>query len=288
MYARSRVVAVAIAAASIMALSAAAWPEGPGLEVHQRHRAYYQARLDTILVELRTRDVSDLSQAQRANRARNIETLRQYRDVGAFPRNYDFDVPTPYFVDRVTGTLCAVAYLLDASGRRDIVDRVAKAHNNVWVNELSGDAEFRGWLSAQGLTLAEAARIQVPYAEERVIPEFRETRVVAPTSVALTATSLAAALWDRKRPGTLSRITSVVAGAGTIGVGVIGVTSSRSQDQAMGAATTLAGATAILLTSQRYMTDKRIARLRQTPEPAVNVAPTVSGEGAGLAMTIRF
>jgi hypothetical protein len=140
MYARSRFVAAALAAASIAALSAAAWPDA---DVHQRHWPYYQARLDTILGELRTRDVAALSLSQRANRARNIETLRRYREIGQFPRNYDFAQATPYFVDRKTGTLCAVAYLLDASGRHDIVDRVARTNNNVWVDELAGDVASR-------------------------------------------------------------------------------------------------------------------------------------------------
>jgi len=243
---------------------------------------------DTILGELRGRDVASLSQSQRANRARNIETLRRYREIGEFPRNYDFARPTPYFVDRVTGTLCAVAYLLDASGRRDIVDRVAKANNNVWVDELSGDAEFRGWLDEQGLTLAEAARIQVPYMETQpIVAQARDGRAFAPASAALTVASIGAAVWDRKLPGAASRIASFVAGAGTVGVGVVGMTSPKASGKAIGAVSALAGGTAILLTSQRFMTDRRLARSKAS-DPAVHVAPTVSTEGAGLALTIRF
>jgi hypothetical protein len=287
MYARSRIVAVALAAASIAALSAATWP---ATDAHQRHWSYYQTRLDTILGELRARDVSGLSQSQRANRARNIETLRRYRDIGEFPRNYDFAEATPYFVDRKTGTLCAVAYLLDARGRRDIVDRVAMTNNNVWVDELSGDAQFRSWLDEQGLTLAEAARIQVPYAEpqpEPIVASVRQAPAFTPASVAFAAASLGAAVWDRKLPSRASRITSYTAGAGTVGLGLIGLTSEQPRDKAMGFATVLAGSTAILLAGQRFMTDRRLARSKAS-DPAVNLAPTVSTEGAGLAMTFRF
>ena len=292
MYARSRIVAVALAAASFAALTAATWPTTK--DGHQVHWTYYQTRLDTILGELRARDVSSLSQAQRTNRARNIETLRRYREIGEFPRNYDFAQPTPYFVDRMTGTLCAVAFLLDASGRRDIVDRVAKTNNNVWVPELAGDTEFQGWLGEQGLTLAEAARIQVPYIEPEPTPivqvrdQLRSDRVITPTSAALVAASLGAAIWDRKLPSGVSRVASFTAGAGTVGFGLVGLTSPQSRDKALGAASILAGGTAILLSSQRFAADRRLARIKSS-EPSVSVAPVVSpGEGAGLSMTIRF
>ena len=69
----------------------------------------------------------------------------------------------PYFVDRKTGTLCAVGFLLASTGRADIVDRVAGVNNNVYVAELAGDTAFTAWLVEQGITLDEAARIQVPY-----------------------------------------------------------------------------------------------------------------------------
>src|SRR5689334_7735975 len=90
-------------------------------EVHR-----LQVRLDSVLSELSVRDVHQLSDLQRARRGAVLATLRVYRDEGQFPHNYDFPgEAVPYFVDRKTGVLCAVGYLLDASGRRDIVDHVA-------------------------------------------------------------------------------------------------------------------------------------------------------------------
>lgn len=123
-----------------------------------------RAHFDSVLTELRDRDASGLSAAQRARRSWISSELARYRDRGVFPHNYDFPGQSiPYFVDRKTGTLCAVANVLAASGRRDIVDRVAAANNNVWVDELAGDTAFARWLDDNGLTLHEAARIQVPY-----------------------------------------------------------------------------------------------------------------------------
>jgi hypothetical protein len=121
-----------------------------------------RAHFDSVLAELGQRDLGELSAAQRATRASLLAELRGYRDRGEFPHNYDFPGRLiPYFVDRKTGAMCAVANLLAVSGRRDIVDRVAHANNNVWVDELVGDTAFTHWLDASGLTLREAARIQM-------------------------------------------------------------------------------------------------------------------------------
>jgi hypothetical protein len=129
-----------------------------------RERVRIQAHFDSVLAELRARDVRALEAAPLANRARLIATLQAYRDRGLFPHNYDFPgqfVPT--FVDRKTGVVCAVGHLLEQTGRRDIVERVANADNHVYVGELAADTALQGWLDANGVTLAEAARVQVPY-----------------------------------------------------------------------------------------------------------------------------
>ena len=129
--------------------------------------ARIHAHFDSVLAELDSRHVADLSIDQRARRNRLIGVLRAYDARGLFPNNYDFAEPTPYFVDRTTGVRCAVAHLLEATGRHDIVQRVARADNNVRASQLSGDSAFTAWLDAQGLTLAEAARIQPAYDGDR-------------------------------------------------------------------------------------------------------------------------
>lgn len=123
-----------------------------------------RAHFDSVLAELRVRDVSALSSKQRPQRTALVHVLTAYRDRGVFPNNYDFPgAAVPYFVDRKTGTRCAVAHLLESAGRHDIVVRVRRVNNNVWVAELGRDTAFVGWLDAHGLSLEEAARIQVPY-----------------------------------------------------------------------------------------------------------------------------
>lgn len=121
----------------------------------------------TVLKELRTRDVAHLTEAQRAARATHIARLAAYAERGAFPQNTDFyGRHMPYFIDRA-GTRCAMAYLIEESGSDEFVARVAEKMNNAFVSEISRDVELGGplaaWLEDNGLTEAEAARIQPAY-----------------------------------------------------------------------------------------------------------------------------
>jgi hypothetical protein len=102
-------------------------------------------------------------QGQRAARAHVVDELRSYRDRGEFPKNRDFPgLAVPYFIDRETGVRCAVGHLMEVTGGGPLTTRIAARDNNVWVAELAGDVAVAHWLSRNGLTLAEAARIQVP------------------------------------------------------------------------------------------------------------------------------
>jgi hypothetical protein len=76
----------------------------------------------------------------------------------------------PFFVDE-HGTLCAVAFLIAESGRRDLVDRVAATRNNASVRELASDSQVVAWLDANGITAYEAGRTQPFYGEEPPIVE---------------------------------------------------------------------------------------------------------------------
>jgi hypothetical protein len=125
-------------------------------------RMRIQAHLRQVTAELRAADVSALSAAQHTARIQNIERLSAYADAGVFPHNHDFRQRTPYFRD-AHGTLCAMAYLIEQSGSKQLVDRVARRNNNAFIRELASDAELVGWLEANGLTAQEAARIQPTY-----------------------------------------------------------------------------------------------------------------------------
>jgi hypothetical protein len=63
-----------------------------------------------------------------------------------------------------------MAYLIDRSGRRDLVDRVAATRNNAFIAELADDSALRAWLDSVGLSVTEAARIQPSYPPEPLLP----------------------------------------------------------------------------------------------------------------------
>lgn len=121
-----------------------------------RMRAHYAA----AEAELRAAAVGHLDEARRAERARLIDVLSVYRERGDFGR-VSGAARVPQFVD-AGERRCAVAELLFASGRDDLVELVRTLDNDAWVLDLECNDEFLAWLDASGLTLAEAARIQLP------------------------------------------------------------------------------------------------------------------------------
>lgn len=149
---------------AIIALAAAEWPRDTSAgAAYRAETARIRRHFDSVLVELRAPVARPLTAAQRLARAEHIRRLEEYRAAGIFPHNHDFhDAPIPYFVDH-RGVHCAVGYLLQQSGRSDIMARVRATDNHVRVPSLAGDTAFTRWLDASGLTLAEAARIQPQY-----------------------------------------------------------------------------------------------------------------------------
>ena len=254
---------------------------------------------DSVLRELRHEPVHHLSPDQRAARARHIAELAAYRERGVFPHNHDFgDAWTPYFVDH-RGVLCAVAHLLERSGRRDIVDRVAAANNNVWVADLATDGEFTGWLDASGLSLGEAARIQLPYVET---PEEPGAGNRLNTSMAVVAGGLGAAaiVWNARADGTEHRRLRAALGltAGALGVAVA---ASRMDTDgapfALGVTTGAIGLTSVIVAAQSLLTSRpdaaRAAVQPDATEPvSLSLAPSISarreGMAPGLTLNVRF
>lgn len=248
-------------------------------------------RLDTVLSELAARNVGDLSEVRLANRDKLLEELARYRDIGEFPRNYDFPGErVPYFIDRKTGTRCAVAFLLESTGRGDVVQRVVATNNNVWVPQLAGDAEFTAWLDENGLTLAEAARIQVPYLGEMPAPQpaaqtSSSHRAYNIGSAAVIGASAASALWSARTGGRISKVSALTSGVAALGLGSVGL---AGRDRSVGAVNMIAGSAAAYLATRSILRDRRIASA-QREEQRVSVTPTVSvSDGAGVAVAFRF
>ncbi|HEY9228703.1 MAG TPA: hypothetical protein VIP11_18755 [Gemmatimonadaceae bacterium] len=258
-----------------------------------------QSHFDSVITELRARDVSALSDGQRANRAELVRTLVAYRDRGVFPHNYDFPgLAMPYFVDRKTGTLCAVAHLLESTGRRAIVDRVARTNNNVWVAELAGDSALGRWLDINGLTLAEAARIQVPYVEvQSPAQQARNTAfmVVGPLAVGGAAVTSVWNAWSNADGHRRSvSWTGVASGTLAIAAGSMLVTRPNLSEDArsVGVGATVVGGLSLLLSSQSIYRHRQIVVAeREASRKRVaeaTVAPLVAPNAVGASVSLRF
>jgi hypothetical protein len=124
--------------------------------------ARLRAHFDAVDAELRQYRPTQLTAAQRAARLTVITWLRDYRNAGSFPRNDRFPRPMPFFRDS-RGVPCAMAYLIERSGRGDIVERIALTRNNAFIHDLADDLELRKWLDSVGFSLHEAARVQPLY-----------------------------------------------------------------------------------------------------------------------------
>ena len=256
---------------------------------------------DSVLADLSAKDLSTLSDAQRARRAAVITTLRTYRDRGVFPHNYDFPgQAVPYFVDRKTGTLCAVAHLLASTGRRDIVDRVSKADNNVLVPQLAGDTALSSWLSANGLTLEEAAHIQVPYTRPVSNAEVaREVALVIVSPFALAGSAITSISNLRGNSDGHRRWVNAIgiaSGLTTVLVGARVAVSDISGDApSIGGALAAIGTTSTALSvrgirrhrsiaeSQREAAKRAIAQTTMSPIVTLGSHPT-----AGVGVSMKF
>ena len=309
---------VAIAAALVLAATLA---DAPSVAAHPRadhhaprsspdaayaaERVRIRIRLDSVLGELRLADVARLSTGQRAVRADRIAALVRYRDRGEFPHNHDFhDAPTPYFVDH-RGVICAVGWLLQQSGRQDIVDRVRMADNNVRVPELAGDAEFRAWLDASGLTLAEAARIQMPYdatPSDDVSPSRTANRVNTAAALLSSGLGVASIAWNAmEKDGDHRRLRAALgftAGAAGLAVAATRMPDARGTPLAVGISSGAIGVASAVMATRALLGTRGTAHLAapapsSSAEPvAVSVAPTVVSNGErmtpGFALNVRF
>ena len=267
---------------------------------HRAEVARIRAHFDSVLAVLPSRDVAALTAAQQSNRATLLQTLRGYRDAGVFPHNYDFpEVATPYFVDRKTGTLCAVAYLMESTGRRDIVDRVARADNNVRVHQLAGDTAFNAWLAAHGLTLDEAAWIQVPYVTDETPmasvgsrdPMYNMASTLS--TAGATTLGLVNALGNRDGHGRLRNFAGMTAGALSLGVGVAGLASSNASPLA--AASLVTGGLSMYVSTRGFLRHRELQVVRRETERARSASTTISPivpvggtRTTGVSVAIRF
>ena len=255
-------------------------------------QARVRAHLDSAERELRAAPVMGLSVSQRAARARALDRLHEYWVRGVFPQNTDFpDERVPYFVDRY-GTRCAMAYLIEQSGHGDFVARVAATRNNARIAELKSDPQLVTWLDENGLTVAQAARIQPEYCfpcNDRFCGGFcppvpaASTGYKTATGISVGADVLAVAL--SAAPPRLSRS---LTGALSVATGVVGIAIGAPNFDQSGSRRTLGFVNAGVGAMSAAFGVHRLIGKRSGVTP-VSFASWVSASGApGLSARLTF
>ena len=253
-----RISVLLVAGAATLFLSGAGPRHTSTSKIEETHRRAEVARLrahfDSVDTELRSRDVSQLSLQQRANRAKLIAWLREYRDAAEFPRNDRFaERSVPIFRDS-RGTLCAMAYLVNRSGASDIVDRIARTRNYAFIRELTDDRRLVSWLDLWGLTAAEAGRIQPQYGPSPIlVPDrSRVSSNYALLSMGVGGASVGTLGFNLFSPSYTSGAAGITAGLATIMAGAVHIKDGGGDETvakvnaAVGSAALLAGVRALL------------------------------------------
>jgi len=272
-------IAVVIPALVVAARSSVPWADPAAAEARR-----IRVRLSSVERELRSKDVSALPAARRAARARSLDILHAYWTRGVFPKNTDFPGERlPYFVDRY-GTRCAMAYIIEQSGRGDLVARVAAANNNARIRDLQADAELAAWLQENGLTAAEAARIQPEYGgPPTVVPDAASVGYETTTGVAVGANVVTFAL-NAAHVGVPRRLGGVLG----IVTGVAGLAAGAPNLDESGSRRTLGFVNAGVGTATALFGVYRLAH-GPGPESRASVGTWVDARGVpGLGVHVRF
>lgn len=233
--------------------------------------------------EMSSRDISGLTAAQRTARAEQIRQLRRYAARGDFPRNtWHPGQRVPYFRD-ARGNLCAMAFLIAASGRGDLVDHIARTRNYAFVPDLVDVPGLAQWLEDHGLTVSEAARIQPTYGGEPSYQGEPSVGYLAATTAA-SGVSVVSVVWNARSMDRLAGhrtrgVAGLVSGGINLALGLAKIGSDGGPDRAFGvwnlAVGTVAaiyGARAITAPPQSTMS---VSRLRIVPVASVGKRPAL-------------
>ncbi len=147
------------------------WSQPPLSEIPIPHDVVLKTpddltQLHLRLVEkmLRQRPTTHLTPQQRTNRRNALDAFQLYWQRKQFPKNLHHSTFTPAFVDDYQ-TVCAVGYLVEASGAEELKDLVVAKSNYTLVEDMK-IPDLEKWAQENGFTLEELKWIQPTYVPE--------------------------------------------------------------------------------------------------------------------------
>lgn len=194
------------------------------------------AHLEYVEMELRKRDVSNLSPEMRSKRAHLLDLLHNYRSAGLFPKNYEYPGRKPCFIDR-DGTICAVGYLIEQTSGRVAAEDINSRFQYATIFEMK-DKNVDNWIAKSGLSKEECAMIQPTYTPiSGYKPEIKPAYAI--TSSVLMGLNGASSVMNAVEVGRGSRtnatpVLGIVGGAGQFVAGAIGLNRKNQVDYASG------------------------------------------------------
>ncbi|GAB3894421.1 hypothetical protein GCM10028803_09360 [Larkinella knui] len=186
-----------------------------------------RTHLEYVEALLRNRTTRAMSSDQQKKRRFLLDKLREYRQRGAFPKNYDYvDERKPCFIDK-DGTICAVGYLVEQTAGRKAAEKINTRYQYATVFEMN-DPKLLDWIAQSGLSREECQLIQPTYSPptpQQIPDKYKITNSYAISSALLNGTNVAligAQLMNRpginpKRTGTWGALT----GLATLTLGLV-------------------------------------------------------------------
>ncbi|MCC7437324.1 MAG: hypothetical protein IT211_02390 [Armatimonadetes bacterium] len=143
--------------------------------------ANHTRRIQAVEGLLRSHDASWMRPELQAERARNLDRLRDYWQRGEYPMNYEHPGAwEPVFID-LDGNICAVGYLVEQSLGRKVAEEINSRYHFAAIRQIDAP-ELKQWIDNSGLTYEEVVAIQAPAVEprgSRIATNRRPSRVVA-------------------------------------------------------------------------------------------------------------
>ena len=134
----------------------------PGSPYHASESLRITTHLRYVEHLLRAADTDHLTRRQKKRRAAALDLLHEYWVNGSFPNNYDYPGERKACFRDKDGNICAVGYLVQQTGREDLVEEVEQEMNYFLIAEMESE-ELEKWAKKNGLSLVECAMIQPTY-----------------------------------------------------------------------------------------------------------------------------